>query len=165
MPDPIDPGSIDPGAARPAGDPVIAALRGLSATLVIDAPAADLEAAVLHRLRDAPIPARSRGIAALAGDVAEGLRRRWRAATAVAVALLLVVLAVTPAGAAIIEWLGIGGVTIVQEPAPSGAAPPPDVGDTAGQDSPNAGRGARRRVVPAGGAGRARSAAVGDPQS
>ncbi len=134
MPDPTGPIPGDP-----AEDRVLAALRGLSATLTVDPPPPDLATAVLQRLQGAPTPQQRRGIAAVADDLVQRLRRRWRAATAVAVALLLVLLAVTPAGARIIEWLGLGGVSIEQEQTPGGAAPGttgvPAPGDTAGQDA------------------------------
>jgi hypothetical protein len=124
-----EPSGRDP--VRMTDDQVIRSLRGLSATLVVDAPRADLDTAVLDRLHGEPTPRPRRAVAARVSDLADALRRRWRASTAVAIAVLLALVAVTPAGAKIREWLGLGGVVVVQEPAPSGAAPDP--GNTSGQ--------------------------------
>lgn len=96
-----------------------AGLARLSAALAVEPASDELVPAVLTRIESLPTPKSARLTVALAAG-ADLLRRNWRQATAVAVAVLIGLLAVTPAGARIAEWFGIGGVQIVQEP---GAAP------------------------------------------
>jgi hypothetical protein len=139
-----EPAGRDP--SRGTDDHVIRSLRGLSVALVVDAPHADLDAAVLDRLHGEPTPAPRRAVAARVSDLGDSLRRRWRAVTAVAVAVLLALVAVTPAGAKIREWLGLGGVVVVQEPATSGAAPEP--ADTSGQQGVTLGEARSRASFP-----------------
>jgi hypothetical protein len=120
-------------SSRPDDDAVLDAFARLSTAVSID-PAPDaLVAAVMTRVQVTDPPSVSR-IAAATAAGADRLRRHWRRVTAVAVALLIGLLAVTPAGARIVEWFGFGGVQIVQEP--SGAAPsetePPDPAAAAG---------------------------------
>lgn len=109
-------------------DDVLTGLARLSAALAVDPPADDLVAAVRARIDALPPPAPPSGPRRSLTRLVEGLRRHWRAATAVAVALLLALLAISPAGAKIADWLGIGAVQIVPEPSPAtGPADPADV--------------------------------------
>jgi hypothetical protein len=102
-----------------------ATLARLSAALDIGSPPADLAATLDVRIRALPAPAPRSGLGRGAIQLADRLRRHWRAATAVAVALLLGLLAVSPAGARIAQWLGLGAVQVVQDGAPATGAPDP----------------------------------------
>lgn len=105
-------------------DEVLTVLARLSTALRVDPPADDLAVEVLTRIAGLPVPARRSGPGRTPTRLLEALRRRWRLATAVAVALLLALLAVSPAGAKIAQWLGIGAVQIV--PAPASPTAPAD---------------------------------------
>lgn len=125
--------------ASPTDDGLENQLRALGRSLVLPAPA-DRVDAILARIDELPAPARTFGqrIAGAIGEAGWWLRRRWRTATAVLVASLLVLLAVTPAGAKVREWLGFGGVVVVQEPVAEGGQPvdqPPSIGPLAGEES------------------------------
>ena len=76
-------------------DPLADDLRALGRALVVEPPPADLATTVLERV-----------------------------AAAVLVTLVLVLVIGSPASARIAEWLGLGGVVVVQAPAPP-ALPPP----------------------------------------
>lgn len=106
-------GRLGPEGAGDAA--VLAGLARLSTALAVDPAPDELTSNVLTRIESLPTPQAARLTAALASGSAV-LRRNWRRATAVAVALLIGLLAVTPAGARIAEWFGFGGVQIVQEP-------------------------------------------------
>lgn len=108
-------------------DEVLTGLARLSAAMRVDPPTDHLVVDVLTRIDRLPAPApRSRARQRLA-RLTDALRRHRRAATALGVALVLTLLAVSPAGARIAQWLGIGAVQIVPAPAPpTGAADPAD---------------------------------------
>jgi hypothetical protein len=112
-----------------SADEVLTRLTRLSAALRVDPPSDDLVTDVLARIDGLPVPVRSGPRQHLA-RWADPVRRHRRAATALAVALLLSLLAVSPAGAKIAEWLGIGAVQIVPVPSPSIA--PADPADADG---------------------------------
>jgi hypothetical protein len=61
----------------------------------------------------------------LAAAAAEWVIRRRRAAVAVLLAVVLAVAAGTPAAARIAQWLGLGGVVVVQTPGGTDPAPGP----------------------------------------
>lgn len=105
-------------------DPLEAELIALGRTLVVDPPSTDLAHRVLARIaetdgayagrpRSAGRSAFSTWLSALGGP-----RRR---AAAVAIAALLVVVLIPPVRAAVLEFFRIGGVTVREVPAPSGA--------------------------------------------
>lgn len=100
-----------------SADEVRSRLERLSAGLRVDPPSADLVIDVLARIAPLPSPAPRSGAGQRLARLANASRRHRRAATAVAVALLLALVAVSPAGAKIAEWLGIGAVQIVPDPA------------------------------------------------
>jgi len=110
-------------------DPVRAGLARLSAALRVDPPPDELVSTVDARIAMLPVPAPRSGLRLHVTRIADRLRRHRRAAIAIAIALLLGVLAVSPAGARIAEWLGIGAVQIQQEQSPT-IGPP----DTAAAD-------------------------------
>ncbi len=110
--------------ADPRDEQVRAQLARLSTGLRVDPPAADLAELVDARIRTLPAPRPRVG-----PQVADRLRRHWRAATAVAVALLIGLLAVSPAGARIAHWLGIGAVQVQQQPSPAPGEPDPATAD------------------------------------
>ncbi|HEY5881518.1 MAG TPA: hypothetical protein VIU11_21590 [Nakamurella sp.] len=116
--------------AEPDDDLVRAGLARLSAALRVDPPPDELVAAVDTRIAMLPAPAPRSGWRLRVTRIADRLRRHRRAATAIAVALLLGVLAASPAGARIAQWLGIGAVQIQQEQSP--ATGPPDPADADG---------------------------------
>jgi len=99
-------------------DAVLARLARLSAALAVDPAPDELAAVVRDRIRTLPVPAPRSPMSEGVARLTDRLRRHWRVATAVAVALLLGLLAVSSAGARIAQWLGIGGIQIVQESAP-----------------------------------------------
>ena len=101
-------------------------LRLLGHRLAIPAPAVGTVDAVMARIDREPVPA-SDDLRRRIDSLTEWLRNRWRAATVVAVGALLVVLAVSPAGAAIREWLGFGAVVVDQQP-PTSTEPTPASG-------------------------------------
>jgi hypothetical protein len=106
----------------PADAELEAELRALGRSLVLPVPSENVDP-ILARMDQLPAPTRTSGLRAVDDALrATGswLRRRWRTATAVLVGLLLVLLAVTPAGAKVREWLGFGGVVVVQEPGAAG---------------------------------------------
>lgn len=113
------------------GDELLARLTRLSTAIRVEPPADDLVTDVLARIDRLPVPARSGPRPHLA-RWAQSVRRHRRAATALAVALILTLLAVSPAGAKIAEWLGIGAVQIVPAPAPPGDAATVDLADADG---------------------------------
>jgi len=93
-----------------------AELRALGRSLTLPSPADNLDV-ILARIDQ--LPAQNLG-QRVAGGLRESgwwLRQRWRTATALLVGVLLVLLAVTPAGARVREWLGFGGVVVVQQSA------------------------------------------------
>ncbi|MGS0684357.1 hypothetical protein ACVBEQ_04205 [Nakamurella sp. GG22] len=89
-------------------------LRELRDLLSLPEPAAGTVSAVMARIDQEPLPTGS-ALRQRIGGVVEWLHNRWRAATVVAVGALLAVLAVSPAGAAIREWLGFGAVVVEQQ--------------------------------------------------
>lgn len=105
-------------------DEVRARLARLSRALRVDPPSDDLVAAIASRIERLPVPAPPSSTRRVLARLDDRLRRHWRAATALALGLLLGLLAVSPAGARIAEWLGIGAVQIVQDGSP--AAGPAD---------------------------------------
>lgn len=120
----------------PADAGLEAELRAIGRSLVLPAPGDNVEA-ILARIDQLPAPAHTAGQHLTGGIRAAGwwLRRRWRTATAVLVGAVLVLLAVTPAGAKVREWLGFGGVVVVQEPIPDGGQSvdlPPSLGPLPG---------------------------------
>ncbi len=119
----------DSRQSHDADDAVLTGLARLSAALAVDPPPDQLAVDVQARIGGLPTPAARRPARRGLNALTDRLRRHWRAATAVAVALLLGILAVSPAGARIAQWLGIGGVRIVQE-VPQSTGPP----DPAGAD-------------------------------
>lgn len=120
---------------EPPHDPVTLALARLSAGLRVDPPADDPVTGVLTRIDRLPVPSASRPRQQLT-RLEDALRRHRRAVTAVAVAVLLSLFAVSPAGAKVAEWLGLGAVKIVPVPAdpsaPSASAGPADPASTDG---------------------------------
>lgn len=119
----------DSRQSHDADDAVLTGLARLSATLAVDPPPDQLVIDVQARIGALPTPAAHRPVRQGLAELADRLRRHWRAATAVAVALLLGILAVSPAGARIAQWLGIGGVRIVQEVPQSTGPPDPAAAD------------------------------------
>lgn len=107
-------------------DEVLARLARLATAMRVEPPADDLVTDVLARIDRLPAPTPRTGPRPHLARFADSVRRHRRAATALAVALILTLLAVSPAGAKIAEWLGIGAVQIVPEPAPTGPAAPAD---------------------------------------
>jgi hypothetical protein len=106
-------------------------LRKLGSVLVIPPPPDDVLEAVMTRIEREPVPAaatRWRALLAAASAAGRWLRARWRIATAFLAASLLVLLVVTPAGAAVRQWLGFGAVVVEQEQAAAQSAPPPTDG-------------------------------------
>ena len=104
-------------------------LRGLGRVLAI-APPLDVIGVVMSRLEREPAPGPAawwQRLLAAASTAGRWLRERWRIGTAVLAGMLLVLLAVTAAGAAVRQWLGFGAVVVVQEQAPPTAAPSPAV--------------------------------------
>ena len=101
-------------------------LRLLGRRLAMPEPAVGTVEAVMARIDREPVPD-SNSLRRRADALLTWLRNRWRAATVVAVGALLVVLAVSPAGAAIREWLGFGAVIVDQQP-PTSAQPTPAPG-------------------------------------
>lgn len=114
---------------EPDDEPVRTRLARLSAALLVDPPPDELVAAVDTRIAMLPVPAPPSGLRLRVTRMADRLRRHWRAATAIAVALLLVLLAVSPAGARIARWLGIGTVLVEQEQMPTTGPPDPSSAD------------------------------------
>jgi len=102
-------------------------LRGLGRNLVIPPPLDGLADAVMTRIGREPVPAAPRWwqrLLAAASTAGRWLRERWRIGTAVlAGSLLVLLLLVTPAGAAVRQWLGFGAVVVEQEQAPPQSAP------------------------------------------
>jgi hypothetical protein len=93
-------------------------LRSLAASLVIPEPADGTVQAVMARLDGVQVPAAPnwwRRAGATADAVRGRLRNRWRTVCVALAAMLLVLLAVTPAGAKVREWLGFGAVVIEQQ--------------------------------------------------
>ncbi|MCO1653447.1 hypothetical protein [Pseudonocardia humida] len=114
MADPHRPDPVD-------GDPLAAELRRLGRAVDVPPPPPDLAAAILTRIPPRPPPpsAARRFAAAASGWATRGRR----IAVAVLLAVVLAVAAGTPAAARIAQWLGLGGVVVVQTP--GGAAPAP----------------------------------------
>lgn len=111
------------------GFDVEAELRVLAGGLAISEPDMRTVEAVMARLDDEPEPVPARP-AQRAGEVLESFRRilrnRWRLVGVAVAALLALLLAVTPAGAKVREWLGFGAVVVEQQqsaPAGDPAAP------------------------------------------
>ena len=101
-----------------------ARLRSIGRDLAVPDPREGTVEAILARLEREPLPVApstwQRFRAAL-GRVGNWLQNRWRLASAVAATALLVLFVASPAGAAVREWLGFGGVVVVTEPAPDRA--------------------------------------------
>jgi hypothetical protein len=114
---------------RPRDADVLATLARLSDALQIEPPGPDLATHVQALIGTLPVPARTSDVRLGVVRIPDRLRRHWRAVTAIAVALLLGALAVSPAGARIAEWLGIGAVQIVPESAPTTAPADPASAD------------------------------------
>ena len=94
------------------GSDIETELRELRVRLAVPEPAAGTVTAVMTRIDQLPLPGRGQ----------QWLHNRWRAITVVVVGVLLAVLAVSPAGATIREWLGFGAVVVEQEePAENGS--------------------------------------------
>lgn len=110
-------------------DDVPSGLARLSAALRVDPPADELVADVRARIDGLPVPATRSGLRRSLTPLVETLRRHRRSATAVVVALLIALLAVSPAGARIAEWLGIGVVQIVPAPSPPDGPADPAAAD------------------------------------
>ena len=98
-------------------------------SLAISEPDTRTVEAVMARLDDEPVPVPARP-AQRAGEALEAFRRilrnRWRLVGVAVAALLALLLAVTPAGAKVREWLGFGAVVVEQQqsaPAGDPAAP------------------------------------------
>lgn len=87
-------------------------LRSLGRTIRV--PDADLSAPVLLALANDGAPG---GRPSRLADLAGWLRARWRAVVAVLLGATIAVGAVSPVGAAVGRWFGIGGVVISQQPA------------------------------------------------
>jgi hypothetical protein len=103
------------------GDVLVAELRALGRSMIVEPPAEDMVERVLARVPAEPRRSRTR------------FRARRRRLIAVIIALVLIGLGLTPpVRAAVIEWLRIGGVLIKTAPSPSGptpaAEPPPTHG-------------------------------------
>ena len=93
-------------------------LRSLAQSLAIPEPADRTVEAVMARLDRAPVPAAPnwwRRVGATAEAMRGWLQNRWRTVCVALAALLVVLLAVTPAGAKVREWLGFGAVVIEQQ--------------------------------------------------
>jgi hypothetical protein len=105
-------------------------LHALGRALVVEPPRPDLASTVLERLADEPVP-RGSALRRAAAGLAAGLSRGRRIVAAVVVALLLALVVVSPASARIAEWLGFGGVVVVQAPT-APALPPPDAATSPG---------------------------------
>lgn len=110
---------------------VEAQLRAFGRTLVIADPPESTVQAVMARLELEPVPAAPgpwRRVSAAASRAGSWVRDRWRIAGAVLAAAVLALFVASPAGAGIREWLGFGGVVVVQDaPGQSadGSADPP----------------------------------------
>ncbi len=102
-------------------------LRHLGRRLAMPEPANGTVSAVLARIDREPPPADA-DLRQRVGAWVERLRNRWRAVGVVVVCGVLAVLAVSPAGAAIRDWLGFGAVVIEQQQPPASTSPalPPD---------------------------------------
>jgi hypothetical protein len=111
----------------PVADPVADGLRELGRALVVTDPPADLAAAVLARVAAEPVPRPARWRRVRDRVVVHAGRAR-RVVVVVVAAALLTLVVVTPAGARVAEWLGLGAVVVVQTPRPPGGstAPVPD---------------------------------------
>lgn len=119
-----------PGSAGAAG--LDAELRSLAKTLAIPEADDQLVRAILARLDREPVPEPPRWLGR-AGAALERLgvwlQNRWRTVSVALAAALLVLLAVTPAGAKVREWLGFGAVVIEQqEPVPTAGSGAPASG-------------------------------------
>ena len=111
--------------ARSADD-IVAGLRAMGAALDQTEPNSDTVTAVLARIDLEPTP-RAERLAQLTEVLVGGARRRWRTVLAVLTALLVVLLAASPVGARVREWLGFGAVVVqeqVSAPAPQSASGP-----------------------------------------
>src|SRR5690349_16506110 len=101
---------------------LVSELRELGHVLAEPPPPVGLVQAVMTRLELEPTPVLApwwQRLGAAASAAARWLRERWRVGTAVLVGSLLVLLLVTPAGAAVRQWLGFGAVVVVQEQSPA----------------------------------------------
>ena len=130
-----------PGSAGGAGLDI--ELHSLAKTLAIPEVGDQLVDAVLARLDREPVPATPswlRRAGAARETLGVWLQNRWRTVSVALAAALLVLLAVTPAGAKVREWLGFGAVVIEQQqPAPStstAAASGPSGDPAAGRELP-----------------------------
>ncbi len=111
-----------------AGSDIETELRALRDRLAVPEPAAGTVSAVMARIDREPLPTDS-ALRQRINRPVEWLHNRWRAAAVVAVGALLALLAVSPAGAAIREWLGFGAVVVEQQQ-------PAENGSSAGASSP-----------------------------
>ena len=103
-------------------------LRALAQSLAIGEPDDQLVVAVMVRLAGEPVPTAPswwRRAGEAVGAVPSWLQNRWRAVSVAVAATLLVLLAVTPAGAKVREWLGFGAVVIEQQSVPAVASGAP----------------------------------------
>lgn len=128
----------EPGSA--GGARLDIELRSLATTLAIPEVGDQLVGAVLARLDREPVPATQswlRRAGAALEALGVWLQNRWRTVSVALAAALLVLLAVTPAGAKVREWLGFGAVVIEQQqPAPATAT----AADSSPSGDPVAGR-------------------------
>ena len=110
-------------------------LRSLAASLAIPEPADRTVDTVMARLDGEPVPTAPgwwRRAGETLGAVPVWLQNRWRTVGVALAAVLLVLLAVTPAGAKVREWLGFGAVVIEQQSVPTGGSVAPDTAAVAG---------------------------------
>jgi len=110
-------------------DDMLTSLARLAGAVRVDPPTDDLITDVRARIDRLPVPVPRSGPRKSLNALLDSLRRHRRAATAVAVALLLTLVAVSPAGAQIAQWLGIGAVQIVPAPAPPAGPADPAAAD------------------------------------
>lgn len=140
----------EPGRSGTPEDGLADELRALGRALPSGPVPPELAASVLARVQHDPLPGRSGTARPAAGGgqlrrpgrgpghgsgrgLGHGLghrvARRWRITVPVLVGALVAVVVATPASARIAEWLGLGGVVVVQPAAPT---PPPGVGPAPG---------------------------------
>ena len=89
-------------------------LRELRDLLALPEPDLGTVSAVMARIDQEPVPT-GNNLQQRVDRLGSWLQNRWRTATVIGVGALLVVLAVSPAGAAIRAWLGFGAVVVEQQ--------------------------------------------------
>ena len=99
-------------------------LRELRDLLALPEPDLGTVSAVMARIDQEPVPT-GNNLQQRVDRLGSWLQNRWRTATVIGVGALLVVLAVSPAGAAIRAWLGFGAVVVEQQQPIDNASPTP----------------------------------------